>query len=413
MAKTVAIGKQAFNEIIENDCFYVDKTDFIKEWWENKDDVTLITRPRRFGKTLTMSMVEQFFSIKYAGRSDLFQGLKIWEDENYRKLQGTYPVVSLSFAGIKDDCYLETRKKICQLITNIYGSYDFIKDSELLSVNDKKFFRSVSIEMQDTTATIALHQLSIMLYKYYGRKVIILLDEYDTPMQEAYLGGYWKEMTQFIRSFFNLTFKTNPYIELAIMTGITRVSKESVFSDLNHLEVITTTSAKYETAFGFTEDEVSEALGAYGLLDQKEEVRRWYDGFRFGNCDSIYNPWSVLNFLEKRKFAPYWVNTSSNKMVEEVIRHGSQDIKTDFEILIQGNTIETNMDEEIVFDQLDNSQEAVWSFLLASGYLKIVSVDDSAVRRSFFGKVKYELALTNGEMQMMCVSLVQGWFSKA
>lgn len=411
MAKTVAIGKQAFDEVIENDCFYVDKTGFIKEWWENKDDVTLITRPRRFGKTLTMSMVEQFFSVKYAGRADLFQGLQIWDEEKYQKLQGTYPVISLSFAGIKDNCYLGARQKICQIIANLYAGYNFVFSSERLTDNDKFFIRKVSADMDDMTAAMALHQLSLSLYNYYGKKIIILLDEYDTPMQEAYLNGYWQELVPFIRSFFNFTFKTNPYIERAIMTGITRVSKESIFSDLNNLEVITTTSKKYEAFFGFTEDEVSQALELYGLSDQKEEVRRWYDGFKFGNCDSIYNPWSMLNFLSKRKFAPYWVNTSSNRLVAELIRHGNQEIQTDFEILMQGNAIETNIDEEIVFDQLDDSQEAVWSFLLASGYLKIVSIDDSAVKRSFLGKVKYELALTNGEIQIMCASLVRGWFS--
>lgn len=412
MEKTVAIGKQVFHEIIENECFYVDKTNFIKEWWENKDTVTLITRPRRFGKTLTMSMVEQFFSVKYAGRADLFQELKIWEEEKYQKLQGTYPVINLSFANIKSSNYETARENICQEIVRVYMQNRFLLEGDLLAPQEKDFFSSISDTMSDAAASISINRLTEYLARYYGKNVIILLDEYDTPTQEAYFMGYWEEFILFIRGLFHATFKRNPYLERAIMTGITRISKESVFSDLNNLEVVTTASKKYETVFGFTENEVWQALEAYGLLDQKEEVRRWYDGFKFGDCDNIYNPWSVLNFLGKRKFAPYWANTSSNKMVGELIRHGSQELKTDFETLMQGNTIETSMEEEIVFDQLDNSQEAVWSFLLASGYLKIVFVDDSALRRSFLGKVKYELALTNGEIQIMCASLVRGWFSK-
>ena len=411
MARRIGIGHQDFETVRKQGYFYMDKTKFIREWWESGDEVTLITRPRRFGKTLNMSMLEKFFSIKYAGRGDLFEGLSVWQEESFRQMQGTYPVIFLSFANVKATTYSDARKAICNIITKLYNQFDFLVDSDRLNEKEKAFYQEVTAHMENYAAIDSLNALSGYLMKYYGKKVILLLDEYDTPMQEAYLNGYWQELVPFIRSFFNFTFKTNPYIERAIMTGITRVSKESIFSDLNNLEVITTTSSKYETFFGFTEDEVSQALELYGLTDQKEEVRQWYDGFKFGNCGSIYNPWSILNYLGKRKFAPYWVNTSSNRLVAELIRHGSQEIQTDFEILMQGNAIETNIDEEIVFDQLDDSQEAVWSFLLASGYLKIISIDDSAVKSSFLGKVKYELALTNGEIQLMCASLVRGWFS--
>ena len=252
MGRTVAIGIQSFEQIIENDVFYVDKTNFIREWWESKDSVTLIARPRRFGKTLNMSMLEQFFSLEYADRGELFEGLSIWEDAKYRKLQGTYPVISLSFARVKETNYASAKEKICEILTNLYSHYSFLRDSEALTDKDREYFDRVSSKMEDSDATSALYQLSGFLYRYYGKKVIILLDEYDTPIQEAYVDGFWDELTSFIRSLFNSTFKTNPYVERAMMTGITRVSKESIFSDLNNLKVVTTTSDEYATSFGFT-----------------------------------------------------------------------------------------------------------------------------------------------------------------
>lgn len=320
MGRTVAIGIQNYNEIIEKDYFYVDKTAFIREWWESGDSVTLITRPRRFGKTLNMSMTEQFFSLKYAGRSDLFEGKKIWADEEYRILQGTYPVITLSFANIKEKTYEDTRKKICQILIGLYAEYSFLLNGNLLYKTEKEYFQRIAEGMDDSDATLALHQLSDYLSRYYRKKVIILLDEYDTPMQEAYVHGYWEELVSFTRSLFNATFMTNPWLERAIMTGITRVSKESIFSDLNHLEVVTTTSEKYADCFGFTEEEVFAAMDEFGYAE-KEKVKLWYDGFIFGKQKDIYNPWSILNYLDKGKVTTYWANTSSNSLVGKLIRN--------------------------------------------------------------------------------------------
>ena len=271
MARTVGIGIQSFSELIEENYFYIDKTSFIKEWWESGDSVTLITRPRRFGKTLNMSMLEAFFSVNYADKGDLFEGLSIWQEEKYRKLQGTYPVISLSFAAVKEPDYETSNYRIRQLLMKQYVKYAFLQESDLLSDAEKAYCRMMASEMSEMDAPMALYQLSDFLCRYYGKKVIILLDEYDTPMQEAYVGGYWKELTAFIRSLFNATFKTNPYLARGIMTGITRVSKESIFSDLNHLEVVTTTSDKYAVSFGFTEEEVFSALEVYGLGAEKKK----------------------------------------------------------------------------------------------------------------------------------------------
>ena len=315
MARVIGIGKQDFEKIIVNHNFYVDKTNFIREWWESDDEVTLITRPRRFGKTLNMSMLEQFFSIKYAGRGDLFAGLSVWEYEKYRSLQGTYPVISLSFANVKESDFRGTKQSMNRIIEDIYNKNAFLLTGEILTDNEKDYFRSVTCNMEDTTATWALHKMSDFLSRYYGKKVIILLDEYDTPMQEAYVNGYWNELVAFTRSLFNSTFKTNPYLERAMMTGITRVSKESIFSDLNNLKVVTATSDKYADCFGFTEEEVFAALEEYDKSDQKQQIKDWYDGFSFGKVTDIYNPWSIISFLDEGRIGIYWANTSSNSLV--------------------------------------------------------------------------------------------------
>ena len=316
MAENIAIGIQSFAEIREGKYFYIDKTAFIKEWWESGDSATLITRPRRFGKTLNMSMVEQFFSLEYADRGDLFEGLSVWEEESYRSLQGTYPVISLSFASIKEKDYVTTRKKICQVLSDLYVKHSYLRDSQALIDADRRFFDRIMTEnFDDSDATLTLHKLSDYLARHHGKKVIILLDEYDTPMQEAYVHGFWEELASFTRSFFNATFKTNPYMARGIMTGITRVSKESIFSDLNNLKVVTTTSNEYATAFGFTEEEVFQSLDDCGLGEEKEKIKRWYDGFILGKHKDIYNPWSILNFLDTGEYATYWANTSSNSLV--------------------------------------------------------------------------------------------------
>ena len=250
MARTVGIGLQDFGDMIKKNCFYVDKTYFIKEWWESKDSVTLITRPRRFGKTLNMSMVNQFFSVEYAEQGEVFQGLAIWEEEKYRELQGTYPVINLSFANVKERNYQAAKDRICQLITDLYTKNSYLRDCGWMTGADRDFFDSVRTDMPEVVATFAIYKMCDYLYRYYGKKVIVLLDEYDTPMQEAYVDGYWNELVGFTRSMFNSAFKTNPWLERALMTGITRISKESIFSDLNNLEVVTTTSDNIRLPLG-------------------------------------------------------------------------------------------------------------------------------------------------------------------
>lgn len=406
MKKVISIGIQGFSDLREQDCFFVDKTNFIKEWWENRDVVTLITRPRRFGKTLNMSMLDCFFSNKYANRADLFEGLSIWQDETYQKLQGTYPVIFLSFAAVKAGNLEDAKTQIKQEIASLYEENRYLLEGNVLSDNERKIYNSTTIQMDDTTAQNALKTLAVWMERYYGKKAIILLDEYDTPMQEAYVQGYWDEFTSFVRSLFNASFKTNPYLERAIMTGITRVSKESIFSDLNNLQVITTTSDLYADCFGFTETEVFQALEEFGMGDKKDEIKRWYDGFTFGEHRDIYNPWSITNYLDKRKIYPYWASTSSNGLVSRLIRTSSADVKEKMEDLLNGQEIVVNFDEQIVYNQLDHNVNAIWSLLLASGYLKVKQVDYRGITREPW----YTLDITNVETLSMFKSMFQDWF---
>lgn len=406
MKKTISIGIQGFSDLRERNCYFVDKTHFIKEWWESQDMVTLITRPRRFGKTLNMSMLECFFSNKYANRADLFAGLSIWKEEKYRQLQGTYPVLFLSFASVKAGNLEEAKAQVKGEIARVYRENKYLIDTDIFDNRERERYDNVVVSMDDVTAQDSLRNLAEWMEKYYGKKVIIFLDEYDTPMQEAYIQGYWDEFTSFVRSLFNTTFKTNPYLERAIMTGITRVSKESIFSDLNNLRVVTTTSDLYADCFGFTEEEVFAALDEYEMSDKKDEVKQWYDGFTFGEYRDVYNPWSITNYLKEKKLRAYWAATSSNGLVSRLIRTASVDVKEKMEDLLKGQEIVVNFDEQIVYNQLDQDENAIWSLLLASGYLKA----DQVEYRGMLNKPWYHLTITNLETESMFENMFAGWF---
>ena len=408
MARTVGIGIDDFETMIKDNLFYVDKTHLIKEWVDNHDKVTMIARPRRFGKTLNMSMLEYFFSNQYENQEAIFSKLDIWKEEGYRELAGKYPVISLSFANVKDDNYEDAVSSICEVIKRLYNKYAFLQDSKKLTKAEREHVKKMLGNVTRKDAKSALNLLSEYLFKHFEKKVLIFLDEYDTPMQEAYLGGYWDAFASFIRNFFNAAFKTNPYLDKAILTGITRVSKESIFSDLNNLEVVTTTSNKYETCFGMTEEEVFAAMDEQGLKN-KEEVKKWYDGFIFGKVADIYNPWSITNYLKKRKLDAYWANTSSNSLVGKLIKEGDAGIKIDFERLLERETIQKPIDEQIVYNRLDRNEEAVWSLLLATGYLKVIDYEtDPKILEE--REPLYELKIVNEEVRSMFRRMVREWF---
>ena len=403
----VSLGAQQFDRLRERGGLYVDKTAFIQEWWESGADVTLITRPRRFGKTLKMSMLECFFSNQYAGRGDLFEGLEIWKNEKYRQLQGTYPVIFFSFAGVKAGNMKDMKAMVKIVIANLYGRYREILKSDKFDENDQEAFRAVNEKMEDVKAQTAINMLCLFLQKYYEKEVLVLLDEYDTPMQEAWIGGYWEEAAGFFRSFFDNTFKTNPCLYHGIITGITRISKESIFSDLNNLNVVTTTSEEYAVSFGFTEEEVFGILERVGLGEEKEQVKHWYDGFIFGSHTDIYNPWSITSFVKNNgKYSAYWVNTSSNGLLHSLVQTGKAEMKKTIETLIRGGSFQTMLDEQIVFNQLGSSETALWSLLLATGYLKVVAAETVGERK----KEVFTLTLTNLEVSILFENMVNSWF---
>lgn len=409
MNQTISIGKQDFVSLRENHYFYIDKTDFIRQWWENADDITLITRPRRFGKTLNMNMLNCFFSRQYENRGDLFKGLSIWTDQRYQRLQGSYPVIFISFADVKQNNYKDAIQKIKNIIVDAYRQHRYLNEEDCFTENEKQQMMEITEKMDDVTAQDALKNLSSYLNLLYGKKVLIFLDEYDTPMQEAYINGYWDEFTGFMRGLFNATFKTNPYLERAVMTGITRVSKESVFSDLNNLTVITTTSDQYADCFGFTEEEVFETLDQFGMSDKKQIVKQWYDGFSFGSFKDIYNPWSITNYLKEKKLRPYWASTSSNGLISKLLQSASANMKTQLEELLNGKQIIVNFDEQIIFGQLEQDENAVWSLLVASGYLKVEEIEYKGMTLEPW----YHLAITNLETISMFSNMFKGWFATA
>lgn len=413
MAGIPALGYQNYEEVITKNILYIDKTSFISEWWDAMDKVTLITRPRRFGKTLNMSTIECFFSNQYMGRSDLFEGKAVWEAKDddgaykYRRLQGTFPVIFLSFASVKTGEIEGIKTAVKQIVAELYRKHRDMMADGVFDDSDRECYNNMTDAMSDETVIRAVNRLSEYMEKRYGKKAIILLDEYDTPMQEAWLSGCWDETVNFFRSFFDATFKTNDHVNRGIITGITRISKESIFSGMNNLEVVTSTSEAYAGCFGFSEQEVFEALDEAGLGSEKQNVKKWYDGFTFGSHSDIYNPWSIMSFIKKNgKYEPYWANTSSNGLVNSLIQKGNTEIKQTMESLLTGGSFDAQIDEQIIFSQLENNVGAVWSLLLATGYLRIESLQYEGK----FRKPIYTLRLTNMEVENMFSDMVKGWF---
>ncbi|MBR3328779.1 MAG: AAA family ATPase [Atopobiaceae bacterium] len=409
MARTISIGAQGFEGIRTDGCFYVDKTGFVRDWWLGLDAVTLVCRPRRFGKTLNLDTVRCFLSTEFSGRGEeLFGGLEVWEDPAMRALQGTVPVVSMSLAkckGATPDGMLASMKRVIRVAVE---DHRYLLGSEALTEGDRDFLARVSDDMDDAVAADAVNQLCSMLRRHWGVAPVVLLDEYDSPMECAWTHGFWDAASDFMRSLMNATFKTNPALGRGLITGVTRVSRESIFSDLNNLVVATVSTPLYQTCFGFTQAEVDAALAEYGLLAKRDAVRDWYDGFTFGGVPDIYNPWSITQLLQFGEFRAYWANTSGNGLVSEVVRRGDEDLKADFEELMRGGTIEKVVDEQVVFSELGTRPDAAWALLLAAGYLTspgpVPEFPEDEQRR---------LRLTNHEVERNFDRMVEGWFNAA
>ena len=410
MNKTIQVGTSDFKEIIEDNHYYVDKTLLVKEFIENGAKVILTPRPRRFGKTLNMSMLKYFFDIESKNESaELFKGLKIEDEENIMKLQGEYPVIFISFKNIKFKNYKDAEDGMKILISNLYRDHAYLLDSDKLNKNDKQNFRSF-LGKKITTAEIteSINMLMRFMNMYYDRKVMIFIDEYDVPIQESYVKGYYDEMISLMQTMLTCALKDNNYLEKSLITGILRVAKESIFSGLNNIQVHTIFSCKFGDKFGFTIDEVNELLKYYDLKEKTLEVKTWYNGYIFGG-KVIYNPWSVLNYISENEngFMPYWINSSSNDLIKKLLVKGNEKTKKSLEDLINGECIEKIINDHIVMKEVEDDDENIWSFLTLSGYLKPVKTE------LIEGELNCILKIPNNEVLLFYKNLIKKWFSES
>ena len=419
--KQIAIGVEDFKKIIDKDGYFVDKTLMIQSLIESQAMVTLFMRPRRFGKTLNQFMIRRFFEderTRSGERIDngyLFDGLKITAcGEEVLQHQQQYPVIFLSLKSAKQPNFEEAYKKICRALAEEFRRHQYLLEGNSLADDQKIMFQKIMTEQADYSAyNDALKFLSECLWQYHGKNTMILIDEYDVPLENAYLEGFYDQMIQFIRSLFESALKTNPYLEKSVITGCLRISKESIFTGLNNLETDSVLHTRYADSFGFTEDEVKAMLAYYDLAAELPEVKRWYDGYLFNETE-IYNPWSILKYVNDRKdkvtkFAlPYWSNTSSNSIVREMVGEADEMAKADLETLINDGTIEKPVHEDITYGDIHQSQDNLWNFLFFTGYLKKISE-----RKDESGETLYlTMAIPNTEIKTIYKNSIAYWFEQ-
>ena len=417
MKKTLPLGVDDFKKLRENDFYYIDKTLFIKELLDKRSQVSHFTRPRRFGKTLELSMLKYFFESAHApdgcsdDNSSLFKGLKIMDaGERYTRHLGQYPVICISLKSARQPDFEKAFIMLKRQIADEFRRHKYVTDS--LEESDKLRYNLIMNETdEDAQYLDALAFLSRILNEYHKRKVIILMDEYDVPLENAYFKGFYDKMTDFIRSLFESALKTNPNLEFAVITGCLRISKESIFTGLNNLEIISIMNTNYAEYFGFTQEEVECMLSYYGIEEKKEEAKKWYDGYFFGNTE-VYNPWSVINYVKAASAdhgafpKPYWANTSSNSIVRELVERADSSVKQEMEELIAGGTIEKPVHEDITYDEVYKTEDNLWNFLFFTGYLKKQS-------ERFDGETIYlTLALPNTEVKLIYRNTILDWFNQ-
>lgn len=378
--KRQPIGVDDFKHIIDNNLFFVDKTLFIKEIIDDSSQVVLITRPRRFGKTLNMSLLRYYFEISDEDTSYMFTQYKIWnQGEFYRNEQGKYPVINITFKGVKTNNWETNFDLITLNIKSEFQRHLYLLDSDKLDSSHKRDIEKILMDEARVSDYIkSLELLSKVLYLHHKQKVIILLDEYDTLLNEAYIHGHWQDAINFMQAFMNEGFKNNQYLYKGILTGIFRVAKESIFSDMNNLNVNTILSDSYREAFGFTQEEVEEVLKYYNIEENMDTVAQWYNGYNFGKSvkSVIYNPWSIIMYASKNHLEPYWVNTSGNAIIKKLATEGTREVQLSIQNIIEGGTVDlVKIDENIIYSQITNSENNIWSFMLMSGYLKPVKTE--------------------------------------
>jgi hypothetical protein len=407
--KKISLGCSDFKRIIEENYYFVDKSLFIKEVVEDGSAVILLPRPRRFGKSMNMSMLKCFFEKTEESNKELFGNLNIYKDKEVMERQGQYPVIFITFKDVKDSSYEKTVEKIKDLIVEEYTKYIKIMDINIFEKPEKDYFeRIINREASEGEYELSLKNLSKFLCRYYNKRVLVLIDEYDVPIQSGYLNNYYDEVIEFIRNLLSGALKDNSYLEKGILTGILRVAKESIFSGLNNISVCTILSSRYSEYFGFTEEEVEKILKYHGIEAKLEEVKAWYNGYIFGDR-VIYNPWSILNYVYNFKdgFKAHWTNTSSNDLVKKLITKGGAELKKELEQLIKGEALEKRVNEDIVMGEIDKGTENIWSFLLFSGYLKVVK------KRLDMGEMYCNLSIPNKEVNYLYRQIILGWFRES
>ena len=406
--KKIALGNSDFKTLIDDNRYFVDKSLLIKEVLDDSAQILLIPRPRRFGKTLNLSMIRYFVERCDEDRRYLFNNLLIEKEEDIMKKQGLYPTIYLTFKDEKHDNFQDFQVKLSFFVSEIYKKHYYLYKTLSFEV-DKDYFNKI-INRRGTKAELemALKNLCKYLYEYHGQKAIVLIDEYDTPIQHSYFSGIYDETVAFMRNFLSNTLKDNIYLEKAVLTGILRVARESIFSGLNNLEVYSILKDGYSDKFGFTEDEIDKMLRDFDAVGEREEFKKWYNGYIFGDT-VIYNPWSTLSYLKdiKKEFMPYWVNTSENKIIKTILAKGSEGLKKSFEELLRGNTIETTIDENIIMADVEANENNIWSFLLLSGYLKVVG------KRRENNRIYYSLAIPNIEVRFMYEKMIEDWANES
>ena len=417
--KKIAIGVEDFKRIIDKNGYFVDKTLMIQKLIESEAMVTLFTRPRRFGKTLNQFMIRRFFEDertekgKKVDNGDLFDGLAITKcGEEILSHQQQYPVIFLSLKSAKQPNFEEAYKKLCGEIAGEFRRHQYLLEGNSLADDQKNIFQKIMTKQSDYGEyNDALKFLSECLWQYHGKNTIILIDEYDVPLENAYFRGFYDEMIDFIRSLFESALKTNPYLEKSVITGCLRISKESIFTGLNNLKVDSVLRTEYGDSFGFTESEVEEMLAYYNLQEELPEVKRWYDGYLFNDIE-IYNPWSIINFVYDRdrkitQFAlPYWSNTSSNSIIREMVGEADADAKRDLETLINGGSIEKPVHEDITYGDIHQTQDNLWNFLFFTGYLKKVGEQKEG------NNLKLEMKIPNIEIATIYENSISYWFEQ-
>ena len=399
----IGIGESDFKSLRIKNYYYIDKTMYIKDIIDNSSKVVLVTRPRRFGKTLNMSMLKYYFDCRQKDNRKLFNGLKIMEqEEKYTSKLGAYPVIYLT---LKDAGLMTYEMMIMQLKTIMMEL--FYEHKELLegdmSEGERTIFNKIlSANATDVDLLNSLKMLSKIMYQYYDKPVMLLLDEYDVPLQNAYVEGYYDEAVKFFKTFYGVTFKDNPYLEKTVITGVSRVAKESIFSGANNFDVYTVLDNEFADDFGITEKEMDKVIEDFEVQDDKEAIKRWYDGYKIGDIEGIYNPWSIINYLNKKELMPYWVNTSSNDLIKLILRN-SETVKEKIERLLKDEAIEVKIDLETVIVGIENNEDNIWGLMLGTGYLKVeetVNISEGI----------YKVKLPNYEIKLLFSQIIDDWF---